>query len=59
MKAEQKSINFSSERRKEIKKMRAMSLLNRTEKKIERKKLLENSLPESGTQLESPKHQRQ
>lgn len=51
MKAEQKTSNFSEDKRQEVKKLRAMSLLNRTEKKSERKRLFDSSLIESATQV--------
>jgi|JI9StandDraft_2_1071091.scaffolds.fasta_scaffold269226_1 hypothetical protein len=51
MKAEHKTSNFSEGKRREVKKLRAMSLLNRTEKKSERRRLFDNSLIESATQV--------
>ncbi len=51
MKAEQKTSNFSEDKRQEVKKLRAMSLLNRTEKKSERRRLFDSSLIESATQV--------
>jgi hypothetical protein len=39
MKAEQKNLSFSEDKRSDMKKIRAMSLFNKTTKKLEVKKM--------------------